>query len=179
MTTTKHNIMTINIIAAVDDNRAIGLDGDQPYYISGDLKRFKALTTGHPVIMGRRTFEALPRGPLPGRTNIVLTRDTEYIPLACRDDADVIVVRSADDAIEAAAASPGADNVYVIGGGMVYDLFMPRATRLYLTRIHAGADDADTFFPEIDQTVWHTTDATDRLTDPKTGLEYTHITLER
>ena len=179
MTTTKHNSMTINMIAAVADNRAIGRDGDQPYYISGDLKRFKALTTGHPIIMGRRTFEALPRGPLPGRTNIVLTRDTEYIPLASRDDADVIVVRSADEAIEAAAASPGADNVYVIGGGMVYDLFMPRAARLYLTHIHAGADGADTFFPDIDPEVWRTADTTERLTDPKSGLEYTHITLER
>ena len=179
MITRKHNSMTINMIAAVADNRAIGRDGDQPYYISGDLKRFKALTTGHPIIMGRRTFEALPRGPLPGRTNIVLTRDTEYIPLASRDDADVIVVRSVDDAIEAAAASPGAGDVYVIGGGMVYDLFMPRAGRLFLTRIHATAADADTFFPDIDEAVWRTTDTTDRLTDPKTGLEYTHITMER
>lgn len=179
MITTRHNNMTINMIAAVADNRAIGRDGDQPYYISGDLKRFKALTTGHPIIMGRRTFEALPRGPLPGRTNIILTRDTGYIPLSCRDDADVIVVRSVDEALEAAAASPGADNVYVIGGGMVYDLFMPRASRLFLTRIYAPAAEADTFFPDTDEAVWRVTDTTERLTDPKTGLEYTHITMER
>ena len=111
----------INIIVAATLDGAIGLRGDMLYYIRPDLQRFKALTTGHTVIMGRKTFESLPKGALPNRRNIVITRQTDF-------------------------RAPGAE-IFIIGGESIYRAAMPLAQRLYLTQIHAERPDADTFFP--------------------------------
>lgn len=127
------------IIAAVCDNGAIGRGGDLLYRISADLKRFKALTMGHPIIMGRKTFESFPKGPLPGRRNIVISRNADYAPAG----AEVYASPQA-----ALAACANADEVFVIGGGEIYRAFMPLASRLLLTEIDAAPTDADTFFPE-------------------------------
>lgn len=133
--------MKISIIVAVDRNWAIGNRGDQLYYIREDLRHFKELTLGHPVIMGRKTFEALPRGPLPGRRNIVITRQTDYRPEGAE------VAASLEDAI---ALCAGADEVFIIGGAQVYRQAFPLATDFYLTQIDAAAPEADTFFPALE-----------------------------
>ncbi|MDE6514061.1 MAG: dihydrofolate reductase [Muribaculaceae bacterium] len=128
----------IKIIAAVCRNGAIGRRGDLLFHLSDDLRRFKALTMGHPIIMGRKTFESFPKGPLPGRRNIVISRRADYAPAGAE------VYPSAEQAL---AACAGADRVFIIGGGEIYSLFMPLATELLLTEIDAVPTDADTFFP--------------------------------
>lgn len=125
------------IIAAVDDNNAIGYKGDQLHYISRDLKHFKKLTTNNIVIMGRKTFEAIGK-PLPNRMNIVVS---SYII-----DDDVYTVQSLEDAYELAETLPG-EKVYVIGGGQLYEAAMPYTQTIELTEIMAETADADTYFP--------------------------------
>jgi len=131
----------INIIAAVCSNGAIGRRGDLIFHIPADLRRFKALTMGWPIIMGRKTFESFPKGPLPGRRNIVISRTGGYAPAGAE------VYASPEEAL---AACADAESVYVIGGGEVYRQFMPVASRLLLTEIDAAPADADTFFPQHD-----------------------------
>lgn len=132
-------MMKTSIIVAIDRNRAIGNAGDQLFYIREDLRHFKELTLGHPVIMGRKTFEALPRGPLPGRRNIVITRNADFRP----DGAETA------PSLEAAIAlcADNTDEAFIIGGSQIYTLAMPLATDLYITEIDAAAPAADTFFP--------------------------------
>ena len=133
--------MEIVLVAIIGRNGVIGADGDQPWHFRCDLQRFKAITRGHPVIMGRRTFHAIGR-PLPQRTNIVLTRDPNF-----RADG---VLRAAEPerALEAAAEAPGGHRVMILGGGEVYRLFLPRAHRLELTEVD-DAPRGDTTFPAI------------------------------
>ena len=133
----------LSLIAALDRNHAIGRDGAMPWHLPDDLRRFKALTLGKPVLMGRRTALAIGRA-LPGRPNLVLTRngDAPY--------EGQVVVRSLDEAI----AYAGAAELAVIGGGEVYALALPRATKLHLTWIDAEVADADTFFPRFDAREW-------------------------
>jgi len=145
----------IALIAALDRNRAIGRAGGMPWHLPADLARFKRLTLGKPVLMGRKTALSIGRA-LPGRRNLVLSRRSDA-PYATQE-----TVRSLDEAIEAAAAT----ELMVIGGGEIYALALPRATRLYLTEIDASAQDADTWFPPFDRAQWrevtreaHTTDA--------------------
>ena len=141
--------ITIAIIAAVARDGVIGADGAMPWRLATDLRRFKALTLGHPVVMGRRTFESIGR-PLPGRTNIVISRRTDFAPEG------TIVVGSLEAALgEArhAAAADRRDTVFVIGGGEVYRAALPYADRLLVT--HVDAEPAgDTRFPDIDPTDW-------------------------
>ncbi len=125
----------ISIIVAASANNVIGVKGDLPWRLSDDLKRFKAITMGKPIVMGRKTWDSIGR-PLPGRQNIVITRQTGFVAEGCD------VVTSADEAI---AATAGADEVMVIGGSQVYSLFLPNAERLYLTRVHAEVA-GDAFF---------------------------------
>lgn len=127
----------INIIVAATLDGAIGLRGDMLYYISPDLQRFKALTTGHTVIMGRKTFESLPKGALPQRRNIVITRQSDFSAPGAE------VAHSLDEALRMASGQ----EVFIIGGESVYRAAMPLAHRLYLTQINAVRGDADTFFP--------------------------------
>ncbi|MDE5837254.1 MAG: dihydrofolate reductase [Paramuribaculum sp.] len=161
--------MSISIIAAVGADNAIGADGNLAFHISSDLKHFKELTVGKPVIMGRKTFESLPNGPLPNRRNIVISRNPEY------SYPGVETAASLQDAIELTFDSPEA---MVIGGAEIYRLALPMATKLYLTQIDATRQDADTFFPEINKDEWEQ-DSQEWLTDSKTGLRYRFSCLSR
>ena len=155
----------IVIIAAVARDGAIGRRGDLLYHISADLRRFRELTMGCPVIMGRKTFESLPKGALPGRRNIVITRNPAF---------------SAPDTETAVTNIENSAKVcFVIGGGQVYRDAIAMADRLELTMIEAGCDDADTFFPEIDPTVWKNVGESPVETDPKSGVGYRFVTLRR
>ena len=130
----------ISLICALGSNRAIGRNGDLIWRISDDLKRFKRITYGHPIIMGRKTYESIGR-PLPGRTNIVITGNKSYSADGC------IVTHSIEDALNVAADSKGADEIFIIGGGEIYRQTINQANRLYLTLVEDEPEDADTFFP--------------------------------
>lgn len=158
----------LTIIAAITARRgAIGRKGDLIYHISADLKHFKELTTGHTVLMGRRTFLSLPKGALPKRRNIVITSDTEWTA------PNVETAHSLDEALALTAAD---SEIFVIGGGQVYAETLAVADRLCITLIDAPEpDDADTFFPPIDPSLWEITDMSPRFTDPA-GIPYTFVT---
>lgn len=134
----------ISIIVAISQDHGIGKDNNLLWRIPEDMKRFKSLTMGHCVIMGKRTWESLPKRPLPGRRNIVLTD----LPGECIDCS--VTAYSIEDAI---SKSEGCKEIFIIGGGAVYRQFMPLADRLYITRIHRNAP-ADTWFPEISEKEW-------------------------
>jgi len=135
---------TISIIVAIAENNAIGKDNKLLWYLPDDLKRFKRLTTGHPVIMGKKTFESLPIKPLPNRTNIVLTDVPDEKIEGCT------MAYSIDDAL---SKCPDGEECFVMGGGMIYKQFLKIADRLYITFIHKKFE-ADTFFPEVDYNNW-------------------------
>ena len=128
----------ISMIAAVAENRAIGFENKLIYWLPNDLKRFKALTTGHTIVMGRRTFESLPKGALPNRRNCVLTRSTRELP-GCE------CFRNWDDF---AASCSEDEDIYIIGGASLYKSLLDKADRLCLTEIDDVPAEADTFFPE-------------------------------
>ena len=155
--------MTLSIIVAIAADGAIGCGGDQPFYISEDLRHFKSLTTGHPIIMGRKTFQALPKGALPGRRNIVISRD----PTFTAPGAEVV------PSIEAALALVAdVQEAFIIGGATIYALALPLASRLYVTRIDATVPDADTWFPAIDPDRWRLADRSATRLDPKLNIPY-------
>lgn len=160
----------INIIVAIANNGAIGRKGGLLFPISADLKRFKAITMGHPILMGRKTFESFPKGPLPGRRNIVVTRNAGY---SCEG---AETAGSLQQAIEMAS---GADEVFIIGGGEIYRQAFSMADRLILTEIDADAPDADTFFPEINNDQWQIVEQSEPETDPRSGVAYRFTTLKR
>ncbi len=157
--------MKLNLIVAVADDLAIGRDGNQPFFVSDDLRRFKSLTMGHPIIMGRKTFEALPKGALPGRRNIVVTRSHSF------NAPDTEVATSVERAIEMAA---DADEAFVIGGASIYRQALPYVDKLYVTRIFARAEGADTFFPAIDES-WTIAGEGSVVKDTKSGLCYQFV----
>lgn len=130
----------------MDERGAIGRDGGLPWHLSADLQRFKGLTMGHHLLMGRRTWESIGR-PLPGRTNIVITRQPDYTAEGCR------VLHSLDAAIEQARQA-GDTEVFVIGGGQIYLAALSRANRIYLTRVHTEVEAPDVFFPQLDLQGW-------------------------
>jgi dihydrofolate reductase len=133
----------ISLIVAVSTNNVIGAGGDLPWRLSDDLKRFKAATMGKPIVMGRKTYESIGR-PLPGRQNIVITRQSGFTAEGCD------VVRSTAEAVEAAE---GADEIMVIGGSQIYAAFLPLAERIYLTRVHTEVE-GDVFFPPLKKDEW-------------------------
>jgi dihydrofolate reductase len=133
----------ITLIVAVADNGVIGRENSLPWQLPEDLKRFKRLTMGKPMIMGRKTFESIGK-PLPGRLNIVVTRDTNYLREGVK------VVHGTDQALEAAADAP---EVMVIGGAELFRHFLPRAGRIHLTRVH-GTIDGDVTWPALDRRQW-------------------------
>ena len=135
--------MKISVIAAMSENRVIGRDGSLPWHLPTDLARFKATTTGHTVIMGRKTFESVGQ-PLPNRRMIVITRNNDY---QC---AGVFIAHSLDEALDHAARE---DEIFILGGEAVYRIALPRADRLYLTIIHATIE-GDTYFPTLDFDDW-------------------------
>ena len=132
--------MRINIIAAVAKNRAIGYQNKLIYWLPNDLKRFKALTTGHTIIMGRKTFESLPKGALPNRRNIVISKTITEIP-GCD------CYKSLEEAIDNCSKD---EDVYIIGGASIYNQAIKMADRLCLTEVNNSPDNADTFFPQYD-----------------------------
>lgn len=160
----------ITIIAIVSRNGAIGRNGDQPFHISADFKRFKQLTLGKPVVMGRRTFEALPGGALPGRKNIVISRNEDYAPQGA------VRAASIEEAIELCHE---AEEIMVIGGGQIYARTLPLASTLLLTEVDAEVDDADTFFPRFDSHEWSVTEESESYIDPRSGHSYRFVTYSR
>lgn len=154
------------VVAIVARNGAIGRGGDQPFHISEDFRHFKALTLGKPIVMGRRTFEALPGGALPGRRNIVVSRNEEW------SAPGVERVSSLSAALELC----GDEDVMVIGGGQVYRQAMPLATRLEITHVDADVEDADTFFPAIDPARWRCVAQSEQKTDPRSGVTFRFAT---
>ncbi len=141
----RESVPRITLVVAAASNGVIGVDGRMPWHLPADLARFKRLTLGKPVLMGRRTHESIGR-PLPDRPNLVLSRDPDYRADGCR------TVRSLDEAIDVAAGM-GAPELMVIGGGAVYAQALPGAQRILLTRVHA-APEGDTFFPAVDPREW-------------------------
>lgn len=159
----------ISIIVAIAENMAIGKNNDLLWHIPADLKRFKQITSGHPVVMGKRTWESLPRRPLPNRRNIVIT-DTEGEQLeGCE------MAYSIEGAIEKFDLS---EENFIIGGASVYTQFLPYANRLYLTFIHKPFD-ADVFFPEIDFSQWELISKEDFQPDAVNDFAYSNETYDR
>lgn len=162
----------VTIIVAVARDGAIGRRGDLLFHISDDLRRFKRLTMGHPIVMGRKTFESFPKGPLPGRTNIVVTRNGDY------DGRGATVADSLDEALKIAAAEE-TGRIFIIGGGEIYRQAFGIADALELTAIDAAVDDADTFFPPVNDVDWQLTEKSEPMTDPKTSISYSFKTYTR
>ena len=159
----------ITLIAAVGPNLELGRNGDLVYHIREDMRHFKTATMGHPVVMGRKTFESFPNGALPGRRNIVITTNRSY------SAPSIETVAGIDEAIALAA---DADEIMIIGGGRVYDETIAIADRLILTEVEKAVPDADTFFPSYSDG-WQLESATDPVTDPATGLTYRFATYRR
>jgi dihydrofolate reductase len=156
--------MIVSIIAALDDRRGIGYKGRLPWHLSTDLKRFKSLTMGHHIIMGRKTYLSIGK-PLPGRTNIVLTKNEDY------HSENVVVAHSIEDALEIARRN-GETEVFIIGGGEIFRQALPLADRLYLTHVHTDSV-SDTFFPKVDR-IWKISDSTDLPADDKNEFTTTY-----
>lgn len=161
----------LSIIVAIAQNMAIGRDNDLLWHISDDLRRFKAITGGHTVIMGRRTFDSLPKKPLPKRRNIVLTRDEAF---------HYDVPATATGTLEVAHSIPalfkmieGEEETFLIGGGTLYRDLLPFVSRMYVTWVYKDFE-ADTFFPVIDPSVFRQVSITPRQTDSENGLEYAY-----
>ncbi|GAB6140088.1 type 3 dihydrofolate reductase [Methylosoma difficile] len=161
--------MKISLIVAMANNRAIGLNNQMPWHLSADLKNFKKVTMGLPIIMGRKTFESIGR-PLPGRLNIVISRNPDYLAQGCQ------VFTSLDDGL--AYASQHAQEAFVIGGAALYQAAFPLASQLYLTAI--GQDfPGDTFFPEFSGNEWQEAAREDINDDPSVPFSYSFIQLKR
>jgi dihydrofolate reductase len=159
----------ISIIVAIAANYAIGKDNDLLWHISADLKRFKKITEGNPVIMGKRTYYSLPKRPLPKRLNMILTDQPGEIIDSCE------MAYSIEDAI---SKMPADKENFIIGGGSVYKQFMTKANRLYITQVFKDYD-ADTFFPEIDESIWELVSEERVTDDPQNDFEYAFQIYER
>ena len=158
--------MKISLIVAMASNRAIGLDGQMPWHLSADLKHFKQVTMGAPIIMGRKTFDAIGR-PLPGRRNLVVSRNPDYSPSGCEVFADI------NSALQACA---DLDEVFIIGGATLYQALLPYADYLYLTEIHQTFE-ADTLFPDFDRQVWQEVARQDIDNDTNVDFSYSFLKL--
>ena len=166
--------MRLALIAAVADNGTIGRDGGLPWRLSNDLRYFRSITMGKPVIMGRRTYESIGK-PLPGRANIVVSRNGSFAPDGVTVAADL---DAAIAAAEALAAEAGADEILVIGGAALYDAALPRADRLYLTEVHAGID-GDVHFPPFDRSAWREVSRTAHPAGEKDEHPHSFVVLDR
>jgi len=160
----------VSIIVAMDERGGIGIDNRLPWHLSADLKRFKALTMGHCVLMGRKTYESIGK-PLPGRTMVVMTRQKDYQPEGC------LVVHSLKEGMDL-AEKRGENEAFVIGGGEIFTQALPIAARIYLTRVHAVAQ-CDVFFPEIDKKAWQEQDISHHASDIRNDFPFTFKTLVR
>ena len=157
------------IIVAVAENNAIGKDNQLLWHLSDDLKRFKSLTSGHHIIMGRKTFESFPK-PLPNRTHVVITKQEDYkVPHG------IIVVNSLKDALDVAKED---NQPFIIGGGEIYNQSLEVANKIELTRVHHNFE-ADTFFPKIDNSIWKETSNVYHKKDAKNEFDYSFISYTR
>jgi dihydrofolate reductase len=166
--------VSLVLIAAVADNGVIGRDNALPFRQGSDLKRFKALTIGKPVLMGRKTYVSIGK-PLPGRTNIVVSRDPAFAPDG------VVVVRDLQAAVAAArddAQRRGVNEIAVIGGTGIFAQLMPLADRLEITHVHAQPA-GDTYFPAIDATQWHAVAHSDHPAGPHDEASFSYVTYAR
>lgn len=173
--------MQKNIIVAVADNMAIGRDNELLWHISADMKYFRRVTMGCPIIMGYKTWLSIGR-PLPGRRNIVITKSHFDAPESVVQVPDVasafaaaeeVQVNAADaQEIQAAAAQCSAGQCFIIGGAKTYERTLAQADKLYITHVHTSVPDADAFFPAIDPAVWTLQSETPPETDPENGLQY-------
>ncbi len=162
--------MILSLIVAMTEERVIGKNNQLPWHLSEDLKRFKKITMGHPIIMGRKTFESIGK-PLPGRQNIVISRNASF-----RADG-VAVVHSLVEAL--AACPPGTNEAFVIGGASIYEAALPKADRLYLTLIHRSIPGDATFPPVNLEKDYRITEKTDHQGAGPAALPYSHLLAER
>ncbi|MCC6724337.1 MAG: dihydrofolate reductase [Saprospiraceae bacterium] len=162
--------MTVSAIVAIARNFAIGHNNQIPWYLPADLKYFKKMTTGHHVIMGRKSFESIGR-PLPNRTNVVITRDPFFVATGCT------VVHSLDEALALAQVN-GETEAFIIGGGEIYRQSWPYLDRLYLTEVDIEPE-ADVFFPKVEETEWQELSREAHLADEKNEFPYVFKVLER
>ena len=160
--------MTISLVVAASTNNVIGSDGGLPWHLPDDLRHFKRLTTGNPIVMGRRTFESIGR-PLPDRRNIVMTRDAAYAAEGCD------VVSSIDEVLDLVS---DAEEVMIIGGGQVYRDFFSYADRIYLTRVQADVE-GDTYFPDVDEAAWQLVSSEPHAADEKHAYAFDVMVFER
>ena len=161
--------MRLSIIAALSSNNVIGRDNDLPWHLSTDLKRLKALTMGHHMIMGRKTYDSIGR-PLPGRTFVVITRDPSFAAEGVK------IVHSLEDAIQVAA---GDDEPFIAGGAQIFEQAIHRADRMYLTRVHAEIE-GDTWFPDFDDvSEWQLTDSEHFDAGERNDYPFSFLTYDR
>ena len=158
----------IIMIAAVAENNTLGKDNELVWHLPNDFKRFKALTSGHHIIMGRKTFESFPK-PLPNRKHIIITRQKKYQAEGC------IIVESIEEAIN---ICPKDENSFIIGGGEIYTLGLPYTDKIEITRVHESFE-ADTYFPEINNKEWKIVSSEFNKKDEKHKYDYTYQTFIR
>lgn len=159
----------LTIIAAAAENNALGKDNQLVWHLPDDFKRFKSLTSGHYIIMGRKTFESFPK-PLPNRTHVIITRQTDYkVPEGC------LVVSNLQEAIN---SCPKEEEVFVIGGGQIYQQAIDLVDKIDLTRVHTSVE-ADTFFPEIDLSKWELVFEEFHPKDEKHNFDFTFLTYKK
>ncbi|GHT56605.1 dihydrofolate reductase [Bacteroidia bacterium] len=162
--------MTISLIVAIGENNEIGCNNNLLCHLPADMIHFKEITTGHPVIMGRKTFDSLPKGALPNRRNVVISRQADL------QIAGVEVYPSLDHAF---IKLMDTDEVFIIGGAQIYEQTLPCANKLYLTKIKAAFPNADVFFPKINYSEWRVLSQESHLSDEKHPYAFTFVELER
>lgn len=162
--------MIVSLIVAMDRSGGIGKDNQVPWHLSDDLKRFKTLTMGHHIIMGRKTYESIGKN-LPGRVSVVITRKPDFF------EEGALVANSFEEALQL-ARDAGENEAFIIGGGQIYSLALPLANRIYLTQVDTQAE-CDVFFPEFDLDQWVSTQTTFHEADDRNQYSYTIKTLEK
>jgi dihydrofolate reductase len=160
--------MRLAAIVAMSENGVIGNGNKLPWHLPADLANFKEITMGKPIIMGRKTYESIGR-PLPGRCNIIISRDSNFQAVGC------VVCNSAECALEAAGYS---EEIYVIGGSLIFAMLMPRIERIYLTRVHQNVN-GDAHFPELNKTEWKESSVVEHPADEKNPIAFTFSVLDR
>jgi len=160
--------MDISIVVAMSSNSLIGREGGLPWRLSEDLKHFKSITMGKPIVMGRLTYESIGR-PLPGRENIILTRDPEYKAEGCT------IIHQLD---QMKSSASDADELMIIGGAQLYLETLPMANKLFVTEVHAELD-GDTFFPDLDRSQWREIERQRFKADEKNDFDFSFVVLER
>jgi len=160
--------MIISIIAAMGNDRVIGINNQLPWKLPADMKFFRSTTMGKPIIMGRKTYESIGK-PLPGRTNIIITRDLDFHAEGC------IVAHSIEEALKQTGATK---EVMIIGGASLYKQVLPLAQRFYLTRVHADFE-GDSYFPEFNPQEWSLIERTDHEADERNAYDYSFLVMDK